>query len=87
MLGELLESVSQEPSAPEQSPDSLVKSAKAKLERGQQLQYERHTLMISAKISCRVVIILANATIIMIMPVTPILFLMGGLSESEVGGV
>ena len=35
LLCELRESVSQEPSAPEQSPDSLVKSAKAKLERGQ----------------------------------------------------
>ena len=47
----------------------------------------RGTLMTAAKISCSVVMILAKTTITMTTPVTPILFLIGGLSESEVGGV
>ena len=47
----------------------------------------RGNLMTAAKISCTVVMILAKVTITMTTPVTPILFLMGGLSESEVGGV
>merc|ERR1712086_673865 len=41
-LGELRDSVRQEPSAPKQPPDSLVKFAKAMLERGHQLQYGGH---------------------------------------------